>query len=880
MLATSVRGGGPDAGPILSSISSYLPTWRVAVWVPLTYAAMLFLSVYLSSLADLEISPIFPAPAILVVAFLRNRRATWPVLLLLCAVAELTVNPNPDRVMAWINAFGNLSGALLVALLLSRFGDLNTWFVSARWFVLLVCSTLLSVAAANMAIDLILLASGHPKAADASLLLFYKIVTTDSISIVLVTPLILSWTEPALRLNLRSWHLVQAIALIAAVAGAAGLVFLFSDSVALLFLILPLLVLLTLRTGLPGATAGAVAIMGIGTALTAKGIGPIAAYPELGLGGRILFLQLYFLSAILSSIPIAVSLMIRAGLANEVKQQGAISDAALSNMAQGLSMFDSLNRLITCNRRFAELYDLPTHLTAPLTPLREIVEHHPPGDMSPTGLETYIRELLEIGDPNCSISELKLPSERIISIQRRALEDGSWVATHEDITERRRAEERISFLANHDPLTGLSNRTHFAGQLRAFLDRAEAGQTFALHALDLDRFKAVNDAFGHSAGDELLRQVSGRLRAIVRSGDVITRLGGDEFAILQAPLENPEEEASALAARIVAQLCEPFSIDGHQVRIGVSIGIALAPADASGEAELMQRSDLALYRAKADGRSRFCFYECSMNAGQQARRSSEMELQAALANGEFALYYQPIVRTGDQSVRSFEALLRWRHPTRGIIQPREFISIAEETKLIHALGKFVLKAACREAAAWPDDVQVAVNLSPVQFEDLDFVSTVRAALADSGLHPSRLELEITESLLLQKSEFVLNCLHEFRSMGISIAMDDFGTGYSSLSYLLSFPFDRIKIDRCFINKLTTSDNSRVIVRAAIGISKELGMASTAEGVETAEEYEALEAEGCTNVQGYYISPALAAHCVPAFLQRQLRRSPARLALHG
>jgi diguanylate cyclase (GGDEF)-like protein len=661
---------------------------------------------------------------------------------------------------------------------------------------------------------------------------------------------------------------VQAIGLIAGVAGAAGLVFVFSNSIAPLFLIFPLLVLLTLRTGLPGATAGAVTITAIGTFLTAKGIGPIATYPELGVGGRILFLQLYFLAALLSSIPIAVILMVRGALADEVKQQGAISDAALSNMAQGLSMFDRHDRLITCNRRFADLYDLPDHLVEPMTPLQEIVEHSH-GDLPSAKLKAYIRELLQTGEPSRANSEIRLPDGRIISIYGRPLDDGGWVATHEDVTQRRLAEERISFLANHDPLTGLSNRTHFHDRLQALLAQIERGHAFALLALDLDRFKAVNDTFGHAVGDELLKQVAIRLQNAVRSGDVVTRFGGDEFAILQFGLKKPEE-ARALATRIVEVIGKPFLVLGQEVEIGTSVGIALAPTDTADPAELMQKSDLALYRAKAEGRNGYRFYEPEMDATQQARQSVEAELRSAVKNNEFELYYQPIVNTRSGTINCFEALIRWRHPTRGLVVPDDFIGIAEDTGLIQPIGEFVLKTACLEAAAWPPHVKVAVNLSPVQFKGRGLVALVRNALKDAQLDPSRLELEITETALLQNSQLVLKSLHQLREMGVGIAMDDFGTGYSSLSYLRSFPFDKIKIDRSFIADITRKNDNLAIVHAAIELSGRLGMTSTAEGVETAEEYAVLEAEGCTNIQGYYISRPLPARRVPELIARHAK----------
>jgi diguanylate cyclase (GGDEF)-like protein len=847
----------------------------VLVLVPAAYIAAFLVTFYLSRAAQLGSHPIFPAPAIILVGLLRSRPATWPALLLTCGAAEVWFNFDNDWFLSVLNCTVNLSEGLCTAGLL-RLVNIRTWYLSIRWFVLCVCFALASVASVCAIGVAVVYLAGHSYWAVITPLLYSKVVATDALSIALAAPLLLSWTEPALRHNLTSWRLVQAVALIAVTAGGASAAFFFSNSIAPMLLIFPLLGLLTLRTGLPGATAGAVAVTAVGAFLTAKGIGPIASYPGLEPGARILFLQLYFLAAMLSSLPVAVILSLRTALSDKVKEQGAISDAALSNMAQGLSMFDRQDRLITCNRRFANLYELPDCLTAAGTSVQAILEHSH-GDLSAGKLKAFVQELVETGDPGRTSSEIRLPDGRIISIYRRRLADGGWVATHEDVTQRRLAEERVSYLANHDPLTGLSNRTCFHQQLQASLRHAGRGHAFALLALDLDRFKAVNDTFGHAAGDELLKQVAARLQSAVRQGDLVTRLGGDEFAILQFGLKKPEE-TRALAARIVEVIGKPFTIFSQEVEIGASVGIALAPEDTAEAAELMQKSDLALYRAKAGGRNGFRFYKPEMDATQQARQSLEAELRSAIKHNEFELYYQPIVDANSGAISCLEALIRWRHPTRGLIAPDDFIGVAEETGLIMPIGEFVLKAACREAAAWPSHVKVAVNLSPVQFKGPGLVALVRSALKQARLEPSRLELEITESALLQNSQIVLKALHQLRNMGVGIAMDDFGTGYSSLSYLCSFPFDKIKIDRSFIADMTVKNHHLAIVHAAIELSARLGMTSTAEGVETAEEYALLEAEGCTNLQGYYISRPLPARRVAGLIARHARSLGGKLSL--
>jgi len=375
------------------------------------------------------------------------------------------------------------------------------------------------------------------------------------------------------------------------------------------------------------------------------------------------------------------------------------------------------------------------------------------------------------------------------------------------------------------------------------------GIAFGL-CLDLDNFKYVNDSLGHPIGDDLLKQVSLRLCECVRAGDTVSRLGGDEFAIVQLGVELRAPEISALASRIVEVVGAPYDIQGHIVIIGSSIGIAVAPDDGTDPDQLLKNADMALYRAKADGRGTYRFFETGMDARAQARRLLEIDLRAALARGEFELYYQPIHDLKADNIICFEALVRWMHPLRGMIQPTDFIALAEETGLIVPIGNWVLRKACADAAGWSRDVSVAVNLSPAQFKNRDLVPSVIAALSTSGLAANRLELEITESVLLQESEATLATLHKLRDFGVRISMDDFGTGYSSLSYLRSFPFDKIKIDQSFVHELASRGDSMAIVRAVTGLGKSLGISTTAEGVETKEQLALLRLEGCTEVQGY------------------------------
>jgi len=423
----------------------------------------------------------------------------------------------------------------------------------------------------------------------------------------------------------------------------------------------------------------------------------------------------------------------------------------------------------------------------------------------------------------------------------------------EDIAERKRAEAQIARLAHYDPLTDLPNRLLFQKDLSAALSRAARREDLvAVHCIDLDRFKTVNDTLGHPIGDALLKTAAERLRACVREGDTVARLGGDEFAVVQCGLTDLGG-ATRLAGRIVEALAETFELQGHQVIIGGSVGVAVSPNDGADSDELLKKADMALYRAKADGRGTFHFFERAMDEALQARRALELDLRLALAEGQFELYYQPLFSLGADRVMGCEALLRWNHPTRGMVSPGDFIPIAEEIGLINPLGEWVLREACREAAGWPEHVRLAVNLSPAQFRDKHLVGTVVSALAASGLPAERLELEITESVLLQDSVGNMSILHDLKALGVRISMDDFGTGYSSLSYLRSFPFDKIKIDQTFVRDILDDADALAIIKAVLDLGASLGITTTAEGVESAEQLDELRRQGCGEIQGYFIS---------------------------
>jgi diguanylate cyclase (GGDEF)-like protein/PAS domain S-box-containing protein len=418
-----------------------------------------------------------------------------------------------------------------------------------------------------------------------------------------------------------------------------------------------------------------------------------------------------------------------------------------------------------------------------------------------------------------------------------------------DVTERKAAEARIAYMAHHDALTDLPNRVLFHDRLNELLGRVRRhDESLAVHCLDLDHFKGVNDTLGHPIGDELLKTVAQRLGKCLRDTDMVARLGGDEFAVVQFPLDNPHQ-AGALANALIDVVSKPYEVHGHEFVVSASIGIAIAPGDGDAADMLLRNADMALYRAKAEGRGSAHFFEPEMD-----RRMLELDLRKAFANGEFDLFYQPLINLNANAVCGSEALLRWRHPERGMIGPAEFIPLAEEIGLIVPLGEWVLRKACTEAMCWPADLKVAVNLSPAQFRSRGVVKAVLTALAYSRLPADRLELEITESVLLGETEANLATLHQLRGIGVSISMDDFGTGYSSLSYLRCFPFDKIKIDRSFVKELSERPDCVAIIRAVAGLGMSLGIATTAEGIETTEQLERVRAEGCTEVQGYLFSP--------------------------
>jgi diguanylate cyclase (GGDEF)-like protein/PAS domain S-box-containing protein len=553
--------------------------------------------------------------------------------------------------------------------------------------------------------------------------------------------------------------------------------------------------------------------------------------------------------------------------ARVLETQWAHFDMALRNMRQGLCMYDRSDRVLVANRRFTEIFGVSPEAVLPGTEYRDVIER-----VIVAGRVTA-DDVHEVHDWRGEVTarrerathDWELASGRTLTVTHQPMQDG-WLTTYEDITERRQTAAKMAHMARHDALTNLPNRILFRERLETALAFVQRGRMLALLCLDLDQFKAVNDTLGHPVGDSLLKAVGQRLADAIRTTDTVARLGGDEFAIVQTAISAPTE-ATTFASRLIDLLGTPFEADNHQIVMGVSIGIAFAPQDGVDVDQLLRCADLAMYRAKGDGRGVYRLFHAEMDAQMQARRLLELDLRQAVLSGQLEVFYQPSINLREQAVAGFEALLRWRHPRRGMVPPSEFIPLAEEIGLIAPIGEWVLRQACDDAASWPGTLTVAVNLSSAQFRHQDLLGTVAAALCASSLPPSRLEVEITETVMLEDTDATLATLRDLRALGVRIAMDDFGTGYSSLSYLRCFPFDRIKIDQSFVRELGKRRDCSAIVRAVADLSGELGMATTAEGVETREQLDALTAIGCTEVQGYLFSPAVPGGQVPDLLRR-------------
>jgi diguanylate cyclase (GGDEF)-like protein len=538
----------------------------------------------------------------------------------------------------------------------------------------------------------------------------------------------------------------------------------------------------------------------------------------------------------------------------ELRIQNVRFWAALSNMSQALCLFDASDRLVIANKRHSEMFGIPLSRLTPGTSIDTLLgradreTNLSPADVN--SMRSSIQTLKANGKRTAFVRELT--DGRAMAVNFVPVENEGWLVTYEDITERRLAAAKITHMALHDALTGLPNRVLFRDKLGEAVARSRRGEPCAVLYIDLDHFKAVNDTLGHPLGDVLLQDITRRLQSEIRETDTVARLGGDEFAIVQSSVDQPQD-ATALATRLIEVLGAPYELEGHQVLIGTSIGIALVPADGDDPDQILKNADMALYRAKADGRGRYCFFTPEMDARMQARRTLEIDLRKALVAGEFELFYQPLINLKTGSVTGFEALMRWFHPHRGMVAPTDFIPVAEEIGLLVPLGEWALRRACFDAADWPAAMKVAVNVSVTQFASGTLVEDVAAALAASGLSAGRLELEITESVVLEETDATLVTLHQLRDLGVGIAMDDFGTGYSSLSYLRLFPFSKVKIDQSFVAGLGKGGDCDAIVGSVTDLCEALGMISLAEGVETEDQLQRLRAANCGEVQGYLFS---------------------------
>ena len=548
----------------------------------------------------------------------------------------------------------------------------------------------------------------------------------------------------------------------------------------------------------------------------------------------------------------------------ELADRTKLLQSVLDNFPGGVCVFDEHLSMTVCNDRQKEMLELPDELFARGAPKLETLLRFNAerGEFGRGDIEQLVAVQMQQAQLKTpQVFERRRPNGTFLEIRTSPLADGGFVSTFLDITERKNHQATIAQLAHHDSLTGLPNRLLFLDRLEIGLGRVQRGESLALLYLDLDRFKSVNDTLGHPAGDELLKAVAERLLHNTRSMDTVARLGGDEFAIVLSGTKSLANVES-IARRIIAAVSAPYEIGKHAITIGASIGIALAPGDGNTPDQLLKNADLALYRAKKKGRGTLSFFEQKMHDRMQMKRIIETGLRSALANDDLHVHYQPIINIAGRSMVSCEALIRWSHPTRGLISAAEFIPVAEESGLIGQIGEWVLSKACNDAKAWPDHVSVSVNVSPAQFRGQNLEATVIRCL--NGLCPSRLVLEVTESLLLQNSEATARTLQRLRAMGVRFALDDFGTGFSSLSYLQSFPFDKIKIDRSFVSATSNKERSATLRRAIAQLGHNLGMTTVAEGVETAEQFAQVKREGCIEAQGFLFSKAVACHELTPF----------------
>jgi diguanylate cyclase (GGDEF)-like protein len=694
----------------------------------------------------------------------------------------------------------------------------------------------------------------------------------DALGVLVVTPALVLLAEKwdAAAAELRARPRSELFALLALLIATMTAVFCQIHLAAAFALILTLAFVAS-RAGPTLAASATLAVAVMITFCAGMGFGPanVAGSPDFIV--RLQSIQHLMCAAFVAGLPLSSLLRERLQLSErlsaevnrhalllaEVRAHKAQLGAALAHMSQGLCMFDANDRMVVGNEQFARIYGLPDCAAVPGITYGHLVQL-----CKMQGLAAESMHIQSVSERGTDVLQ-KLSDGRYVAISELQLTDGGRVCTYTDVTEQRCIENRLRQIANHDALTGLANRSLLTQRIDEATKRAEDSGALALLFIDLDNFKYVNDTFGHLTGDTLLQVVAARLGAGMREGDLVVRLGGDEFAILLT--DGDQTEAEGVSARIRKLMDAPIDVDGHRIRVGASIGIASARGEDVSASELLRRADVALYQAKSEQRGGHMIFEPGMDRPSVMRRQLEQELRDALADDAFEVHYQPIVNLATGIVTCVEALIRWRHPLHGMIPPADFIPIAEQTGLIIPMGYLVLKQACHDAMQWPKHVKVAVNISCAQFSSADIMATIRTYLAGSGLPPERLQLEITESTVMADVENAKVMLAEIRTLGIEIVMDDFGTGNSSLGCLRSYPFGRIKIDRSFVKDLTTSHEARMILATIVRLADTLNMGTTAEGVETAEQYEIVKSEGCGEMQGYYYSRPKTAAEISNFL---------------
>jgi diguanylate cyclase (GGDEF)-like protein len=673
------------------------------------------------------------------------------------------------------------------------------------------------------------------------------------------------------------WYAIGASAFAACLGGLCFVAFAFTDD--------PISHLL-LNANSVGYTAGATARNSsrprIAVAQLSLILLPITIGSALRLGSAYAVLSvitfLYYLAAIEIAqylgghrLRLLLTTREKGELAHSLAEQNFRFDTALANMSHGLCMFDAQHRLMVWNKRFCEIYRIAPEELSPGITMKEMIElsaargNHP--DRTVAEMVAVYESRLTSGV--ASHSKRPLPEGRIIALSQQPMADGGRVIIFEDVTEREQAEARARFLATHDDLTGLPNRLVFGQAVSDAVKVARRyGQEFAVMFIDLDRFKIINDTLGHAAGDSLLTEVANRLKQCVRESDIVARVGGDEFIILLREVSDTRQ-VTTVARKILSTVVNPLTIHGQECRVTASIGISLFPSDAQDEESLTTNADAAMYAAKEEGRNGFRFHTGEIKTQSVERLMLETSLRRALERNEMLLHYQPKRDLSRGSISGVEALLRWHHPDLGLLPPSRFISLAEETGLIVPIGKWVLDAACAQNMAWQRQglpaIPIAVNLSPRQFTDPDLLHDIRAAVENSGMAPQLLQLEITESMVMQNVECTMRVLEAIKSLGITLAIDDFGMGYSSMSLVKKLPIDVLKIDRSFVREITSDTNDKAIADAIITLGRALDLTVVAEGVETTEQEAFLRAHNCDEVQGYLISKPVPADEFAAFL---------------